>query len=120
VAALNAARASHGLQPISGWVVSSQAQNCALISNAPCGTNEASTGVSGVNGAEAVSSWMSTSSANILLEPGTGPAGSGLYQFVAEIGWAYEAATAANGGGYGYVAVIGVCADSPNFIANCP
>jgi hypothetical protein len=69
----------------------------------------------GPDGAQAVASWMSTSSSEILLEPGTGPSGSGRYQFVVELGWAHRAADGQND-----VAVVAVCADSANFIAVCP
>ena len=111
VGALNALRAAHGLPPVTSSSSTSMTQNCALNGNgSPCGNNEAATGVIGnsADGNQAVNNWMSVSS-SLLLEPGV--SAGGAYNFHVDVGWAWVA-----GAGHGYVAVISVCANTPNAV----
>ena len=114
VGALNALRAAHGLPPVTSSSSTSMTQNCALNGNgSPCGNNEAATGVIGnsADGNQAVNNWMSVSS-SLLLEPGV--SAGGAYNFHVDVGWAWVA-----GAGHGYVAVISVCANTPNAVVYC-
>jgi hypothetical protein len=65
-----------------------------------------------------VDSWLSTSSASIILESGQNPTAG--YQFVAYVGWAYLGPSAQTGPQGSYEVVLDVCANSANSITNCP
>jgi hypothetical protein len=109
-----------GLNP-ANCVVSSSLQQCALNFHGLCGTNEAYTGILGAygttpNGAAAVQSFMSTSTASMLTQSGI--AFNGQFVMTIYVGIAWNPPSAVSGGGF--VAVIGVCAGDAHNLPVCP